>query len=426
MEATGCEKMIELLEQMRDILVQVSQTKRKLFDVEGCFGNVMALLTAGYTCLSSEDRVNDLLAHQCTGNWAFLVNEHALRASIERNSMGGAYVDPNLEETHQLYEVTPSCEKDFCQVLQRVRIGTGDNEKLIFKLNGNSMKFVCSTYFPRPVDDFLLYFILAGNPRNPGLRLITESKVYTQKSVSSLIAEVFARLRKDVASPDALVVNWLRVEWRVAVSFILALNSGPLSGISLESLLKRVLEELIESDNFVELQQCNEIVWDGEFTGKFVFPVGCQMPLYVHTELGTREYLRPGNKFSCDAAVVERFKLPTGEEKIRAVNIVEVKSIANDSMESEVIQDALKCKDSNAKVSFVVVEKSVGSKYPFKIAKGPPLDDVIFCYVYLEGKRVKLKPIDGQPLPTAKSHYKPKRLVFLISIEDINRQATLP
>jgi hypothetical protein len=57
-------------------------------------------------------------------------------------------------------------------------------------------------------------------------------------SESSLIADVYARLRKDVASPYEVVVNWFTAEWRVAVSFIVDFNSGPLSGISLERLLK--------------------------------------------------------------------------------------------------------------------------------------------------------------------------------------------
>ncbi len=58
---------------------------------------------------------------------------------------------------------------------------------------------------------------------------------------SSLIAYVFVRVCKNVASPYEVVVNWFIAEWRVAVSIIVDLNSGPLSGISLERFLKPLL-----------------------------------------------------------------------------------------------------------------------------------------------------------------------------------------
>jgi hypothetical protein len=214
----------------------------------------------------------------------------------------------------------------------------------------------------------------------------------------------------------------------VCAAFAFACSAGPLSGFCLEELVTRYVAELMipTSVNYPKLELVDRIEWGGKFRGKFVFPFDAVLSEQVHDVLGSAASSRPMQKLQIDAVVFA--------SNLQSYNvIVEAKSCVDIQGVRKKVNDALKRQDSNARVSFIVLNKKLVTKKGFKTsefkvldrskkqgniyAKGRTLNARIY-YVTVErtnnSNQIRLRKLDTAP---AKSL--PDSVVFVISTDEI-------
>jgi hypothetical protein len=296
-------------------------------------------------------------------------------------------------------------------------------------LEDGETEFTCSTFFPDLDKDFLFYLGLAGSAKNPGLIVEYEHPARTARiSAAKLIKLVFSPIQNSIDSVNNKNPKWQQHEMVMCAAFMTACNSGPLEGQSLEALITHFVAELLECDQYVELEELETIAWthpeNCEWRVKFLLPYDSHLPQDVVELLGVALATRPANAQWFDARVL------SSKQKIDV--LLEAKSTTQDSAGvRSAIQKALKRQDSSAKVGFVVVDttlegvepfnlneihgtnrnKKVGRKYP----EGGRLSNSRLFRLRIAGnKKVVAEAMDNKTSGSA------KRVIFVISREDIN------
>jgi hypothetical protein len=459
--------VVAFVEKLRSQLVRhVLKDKTATFGQEGCYGYIVAMLTAGYCLEGKSEKVIQLLAHLSTKNWAYLVNEPALfterpaRTEVDDIKLDGsmdwegtpeqplpaqdsrfehlpAVVIEDVKKRTIEFRSLPNFDMNalFFTLWRRPGLSDGKDE-LYFKLSGGDRNFICSTYFPAPTEDFLLYLCLAGSNEFPGLRVFKRTgagKVETRISASNLLKRVLS-MSPVIKSPSATSPNWELDETLVCASFMTACNAGKLGGCSLEEFLSRFVSELLALDDhdYVDLGKVDEIKWSGSFQAQFMWPFNTRVPAAVNKILNTIESTRPPNSQMFDAGTF----VETGASgNVSLKCLVEVKSsISPDNLRTK-IHDALARQDSKAKVSFIVVDASIKHLGDFNLrsykvlnraqrdeqkrafVKGKPMTNARLFKVEIEkNKKVYLTGMDGC------TSEKANRLIFLISRHDIAHQ----
>jgi hypothetical protein len=234
---------------------------------------------------------------------------------------------------------------------------------------------------------------------------------------------------------NALSPDWQRHEMIVSAAFMTACNAGSLQGCGLEEFVARFVSELIALKNewYTRVEPMVEIQWaqKGHFKIQFMFPFETELPLEIHELLDTVESTRPPNCMQFDAGTYERTTSSDGKNKKTLKIICEAKSNKDSKCRNSCIKLALNRQDSNAKVSFIVVEKSVQHLKKFRIddikslnrgkhndsfefAEGDDLKTTRFFKVEVdENRKLFLTPMDGKSSKCA------TRLILLISIADL-------
>jgi hypothetical protein len=201
-----------------------------------------------------------------------------------------------------------------------------------------------------------------------------------------------------------------------------------------EEFLTRFLSELtsINREGYVELKTVDLIKWSGSYKAQFIWPYNAKLPTAVSQLLNVVGATRPPNSQKFDAGT---FAACPGSDAVALKCLVEVKSSTSGKLRSD-INDALERQDSLARVSFIVVERSITGLQTFNLddyrvlnrgmveektkqfAKGEDLKNARLFKVEIDDqKKVKLIGLDGKTLETA------DRLIFLISRQDITAQS---
>jgi len=216
----------------------------------------------------------------------------------------------------------------------------------------------------------------------------------------------------------------------------MACNAGGINGCSLEELLQRFVAELIcpLKTDYTELTIVDKIPFRGGFQSKFALPYEASLPLSVQEIWKTVQCARPGNREGMDAVTYVPL---SGDQKCYEIDL-EAKSTIDPAYVRKTIKKAATRRDSNARVSFIVVdtdpldvseddlekyqvavrdEMRVNGKFPH----GPVLDARMY-YVDIdtagESNQIVLLPMDGEEsLDRVAS-----RVIFVISIARINRR----
>ena len=165
----------------------------------------------------------------------------------------------------------------------------------------------------------------------------------------------------------------------------------------------------------------------GNWRASFAFPFDTEINREVHELLGTVQTSRPANDQSVDAVTYIR----DSSGRIRFQVLVEAKSTTNSVQDR--ITHALRCQDSDAKVSFIVTDKSPDDTMQFnpeefyvldrskKVGKtwrkGKRLDARVFFVEINESSKVVLRAIDGKPKGKTA-----ERVIFVISRNEIDRR----
>ncbi len=453
--------VVAFVEKLRSHLVQnVLRDKTATFSQEGCYGYVVAMLTAGFCLEGKSEKVIQLFADLSTKNWAYLVNEFALftecpaRTEVDEIKLDGSLdsegtpkqarlaQDSTCEPTNMTEDVKkrtiafrslPNVEALFFTLWRRPGLSG-----MYFRTSSGDRYLSSSTYFPAPSDDFLLYLCLAGSNENPGLRVVKHAdagNVETRISASNLLKHVL-NMYPVIKSPSANSPNWEMDEMIVCASFMTACNSGKLQGCSLEEFLSRFVSELIALDDhdYLELGNVDEIKWCGSFQAQFMWRYNTRLPSAVNKMLNTIQSTRPPNSQMFDAGTFVETGA-SGEVSLKC--LVEVKSSINPDNLRTKIHDALARQDSKAKVSFIVVNASIKHLQDFNLSKYAVLNRAqrdeqkrtfvkgklmtnarLFKVGVDENRKVQLTGMDGDTSETA------DRLIFLISRHDIAHQCT--
>jgi hypothetical protein len=252
-------------------------------------------------------------------------------------------------------------------------------------------------------------------------------------SVARLLHDVFKKNRNTPSSPNAIAPNFALHEMLVCAAFFSACNSGSLSGCSLEELVTRFVADLITSMRvpYPLLKTVAKINWINAFKAQFVFPYDTKLPSEVHAILGTTELTRPAQEMRADGALLS---LDATKNASSYAILLEAKSTINAEYVKNHVQRALKCQDSKARVSFIVVDKTPenpeqtlqvkptkfktldrSNKVGRKLAKAGTLEARPFLVDIDEELRVVLKPLDGRPLDEES-----ERLIFVICLQGLN------
>jgi hypothetical protein len=250
-------------------------------------------------------------------------------------------------------------------------------------------------------------------------------------SASKLMREVWTKNKVHLQSVNAVMGDWQLAEMQVCASFMTACNSGPIDGCSLEELITRFVAELVVSETvgYVYLEQMKKIDWGGSFNGQFIFPFDTTLPREVCDILKCLESTRPPNQMMFDAGTFER----TSHGKMLKL-LIEVKTTTKELRTRDLVRMALKRQDSHAKVSFIVVNSSAANLKNFKlndirclnrskssISEGGLLSNTRLFRLDIDpNRRVIRTPLDGKV-----NFNSAKRLIFLISLADINRQVQM-
>ena len=393
----------EFFEELRRDMVSVLRTKRRTCEVQGCYGYVTAMLRSGSVLFSNNPHWSVLYGNLSTKSWAYIVNDPELLSKVGQNLCPVSRKDRDDNETISIKGLSPSF-----MILYRKSLTNG--YKLHFKTrDGADTPFTCRTFFPDVQEDFLLYLAIAGSSDEPGLRLRTHSSSSDRISVAKLMYQARSQEQDAPQSKNEDEYH----EALVCAAFAFACSAGPLSGFSLEELVTRYVAELIipTSVNYPKLELVDRIEWGGKFRGKFVFPFDAVLSEQVHAVLGSAASSRRMQQMQTDAVVVA--------SDLQSYNvIVEAKSCIDIQGVRDTVNDALKCQDSNARVSFIVLNKKLVTKKGFKTSEFEPTLNARIYYVTVErtnnSNQIRLRKLD-----TASAKSLPDSVVFVISTDEI-------
>jgi hypothetical protein len=296
--------------------------------------------------------------------------------------------------------------------------------------NNQRYLFSCTTVFPDPTEDFLFYLALAGSSKQPGIFLRDNKSVLYRVSVITLLKRVLEFTTRVPQSSNHLTPSYDEHEALTCAAFFIACSAGSLHGCTLEELLTRYVAELItqRDTQYPKLRTADKIPLDGDFTGRFAFPYDTELPFEVYQVLHAVQLSRRAAKECMDAVV---YIPDNSDEKCYEV-LVEAKSTIKSEYLKNKIEIALQRQDSNARVSFIVVNKFQDTAIQFnpeefqvlnrnkrngrKHAKGEKLDARMFYVKVDKSKKVVLQAIDGKPEGAVA-----KRVIFVISLAEIDR-----
>ena len=414
------EKLVDFIELLRDQLEKVLRTKRLASTQMGCFGYTVAMLIAGWVLVSGDQSQMKLFANFTTKNWAYLVHDPAIlrRPPVNTDQSEG---DTVMKDRSATISISNSNEPALL-MLWRESGDQNETDSLTFQVpGGESHPFPCMTFFPSPMDDFLFYLVLAGSTKRPGLQIHGHNSSRTRISVAKLFYSVVPN-GINLQSRNSISPNWGYHEAVVCAAFFTACNAGSVSGCSLEELVTRFLAELItpRSISYPTLIPVDKIPFIGEFRSRFIFPFDTVLPGAVHEVLGTRESSRPPSSHSVDAVTCQ--PLQSNQYEI----LVEAKTTTDPEYVKDRIKIALQRQDSNAKISFIVVDKDPEMETRFdpndfrvlnKFARGETLNARVFRIDIDASNKVVLCPIDGEP-----ENAEAERVIFVICLENINHK----
>jgi hypothetical protein len=465
-ERWSSSEAIEFVEVLRTSVVQLFQLKTGSLHFTGCFGYVLAMLTAGYCFESRDEKERAVFANLSTRNWAFLVNENSLRNQRARTDFDEIQLDGRtdvciwgtddahtagefeqfsgtepLEEKqrnrvyYSLPEVSSALESSlFFRLFKMEKSDKSEEDYLVLTPSPRTL-FHCWTFFPDLCDDFLFFLGLAGSRTQQGLRIMTNGQ---EKRVSTawLIGRSLETTEPSFSAPqNAISSRWEDEEMIVTAAFVTACNCASFSGSTLEEFLTRFVSELIDArdDHYVDLEVVDKIKWAGTFKAKFVWPYNTEMASEVNKLLGATNSIRPAHSMMFDAGTY--FPSETSPGKGILTCLIEVKSTLNPEEIRDKVKEALCRQDSCAKVSFIVVDCTVEHLQDFDLARyevlnrsvkegkryasAGKLENARLFKVCVMNGRVTLAAIDGEKTETA------DRLIFLISREDIAKQAKM-
>ena len=426
--------ILEFLEDMRKELVDVLRTKKGASSHDGCYGYVMAILLAGGALMSGDEDYMRLFGNLSTQSWAYLVDDRAVlemtgpspsEAERKRLRKGSSLGGDDRFMRLSIRKTEPTS-----LFLWRENGISGLQDTLYLRgSNGERFKFSCTTFFPDPSDDFLLYLMLAGSEKQPGLYVSGNTGLLVRISVAKLLQLVFEWNTKLPPSVNDIAPSFGYHEALVCSAFFLACNAGSLHGCTLEELVTRLVSELIapRMSHYPELGIVEKIPLDGDFIARFAFPFDTELPHIVYEALNAVQLSRPAKEQSVDAATYR----PDCAGKICYQVLVEAKSTTKRGYVKERIQMALERQDSNAKVSFIVVDKNPDKDIRFQIDKTPvlnrsekdgrkwalgePLDARVFSVEVDESHKVFLRAIDGKSEGASAKH-----LIFVICLAEIS------
>jgi hypothetical protein len=176
------------------------------------------------------------------------------------------------------------------------------------------------------------------------------------------------------------------------------------------------------------LKSVDRIPLRRKFRSQFAFPFDTSLPLAVHQVLKSVQTSRPSAQECVDAVTY----FPNDSGKKRYEVLLEAKSTIDEEYLRSRIRAALQRQDSNARVSFIVVDKHPRKGLQFDIsdirvldrsrrvnrrfAKGSLLNARVFLVNIDASRKVFLDPIDGQPRNEAA-----ESVIFVISLSMINQ-----
>jgi hypothetical protein len=296
--------------------------------------------------------------------------------------------------------------------------------------NNQRYLFSCTTVFPDPKEDFLFYLALAGSSKQPGIFLRDKNSVLYRVSVTTLLRRVLEFTTRVPQSSNHITPSYGEHEALTSAAFFIACSAGSLHGCTLEELLTRYVAELItqRDTQYPALTTVDKIPLDGDFTGRFAFPYDTELPHEVYQVLHAVQLSRPAAEECVDAVAY----IPDNSGEKCYEILVEAKSTTKSATLKPKIKMALQRQDSNARVSFIVVDKFPSSDIRFNLeefevlnrnekdgrkhAKGEKLDARLFYVKVDKSKKVVLQAIDGKPEGAVA-----KRVIFVISLAEIDR-----
>jgi hypothetical protein len=417
--------IIEFIDELRDQLVHVLRTKRRTSDPDGCYGYVMAMLLAGGALFSGDMDQMRLFGNLTNTNWAYLVDDPEILKMImvsttkAKQARLDRYSHAKGDDRFTRLSIRidkPSSLHLWCSVGF-----TGSHNDLFFLSAGERIMFPCTSFLPDPNEDFLLHLMLTGSRKQPGLYVKGSRKLFERISMAKLIESVFANTPKCPSSVYNIAPSYDYHEALVCSAFFAACNSGSLRGCSLEELVGRFVSELIKprETNYSALTLDDKVPLKGEFVAHFAFPFDTELPQEVYETLNALQLSRSTNEQSVDAATYK----PDGSGTIHYQVLVEVESTASVECVQARIREALARKDSNPKVSFIVVKnfgfkdlefKQEKLKVRYRSKKGEKGEnsDARVFFVEINGsKKLVLRAIDGKPYEEVS-----ERVILVISM----------
>jgi len=426
---------ISLIEQLREDLLPALRRKTSATSVEGCFGNVMAMLLAGGALVSGDESRMRIYGNLTTKSWAYLVHDPSvfkIEQPDPKPSKRARLQSTILVSDRVVRMTTRHASPAFLTIKRRPGDVRGKDVLYYTESNSPGRIFSCTSFFPDPREDFLLYLVLAGSKAEPGLRVAGSapgSELFPRISVAKLVNLVFEGCPKLPSSVSNLLPSFAEHEAVVCAAFYTACNAGGLSGCSLEELVTRFVAELAAPGDclYPQLGTVDKIPWSGEFTARFAFPFNTELPIEVHETLKSVKTDRPDNREYVDAVTYMPKK--SGEKTYEV--LVEAKASTKPDYVRSRIENALQRQDANAKISFIVVDKNVDanmrfdtSKYQYldrskkgdrKSKKGDTLEARVFLVDLDKTNKVILKAIDRQSEDAVAD-----RVIFVIDVKRIN------
>ncbi len=291
---------IDFFDDLRDKLVDVLRSKVTAGLPEGCLGYVTAMLLAGGALISADEANIGLFGNLTNKNWAYLVHDPivlsdgalavdaAKRARLQTSNGASEVQDRFVRMSMRHSEAT------FLLLWRKAGLVSGIDRLQFNDANNKRRNFSCTSFFPDPSEDFLLYLVLAGSKMSPGLEVFNDAGCRRRVSVATLLKTVFNK--KLPLSVNDIVPSFAYLEALVCAAFYTACNAGSLSGCSLEELLTRFVAELMVPFNsaYPALTKVDKVpLVSQEFTARFVFPFDTSLPNKVHQILHTAQVSRP-------------------------------------------------------------------------------------------------------------------------------------
>ncbi len=388
---------LDFIERFRRLIVsRVLQSKPYADLPEGCFGYLLASLSAGNPLTSVSEGQMRLFRNFSYTNWAYMVNDKEV---IEFNAADSPSAK-RVRLTGATVSVRPI--KPTFVLLWRSR----SNSNLYLKgPNDEEHTFNFATLFPDPKEDLPFYLGLAGSESQPGHRVYVKRGPRGRVSTAKLVQLVNL-------PPNDTVAGFQNHEALVCAAFFTASNAGSISGCALEELVTGFVEELIVTSNdngYARLTTVDHIPLDGEFRARFLFPFGSQLPAQVHEILGTAQ-IEIRTKGECLEAVSY---IPDASGKRNNQVLIYARSQATPEFIVERIRTALQSEEH--KVVFIVVENILDPKLRGFDTQKNGLDARIFLVQVDKSLKVCLRALDGAPRNSFAN-----RVILIISVAEIN------